>query len=204
MQTATTPHTSNLCPTCGARKVPGASACWQCGGAFAPQPAVQASPQRWLKIPWVGVIPFGLFFLPWAVAGPYWAHRVVSIAGLELALGRTLRGRAVLHEPLLWLVPLLSILLAVLLSQVRRLAPESRHWLLTATVAWIGFLLLVFKAVQWLWFDSSPGTGWVVRWLTSEYVVSVLAFLVSALSATRTWMDRRGFRPQSSSASSSS
>src|SRR3972149_7801891 len=94
-------HTSGACPACGARRVPGASACWQCGGTFATLPTAPASSLRWVKLPWVGVIPFGLFFMPWVIAGPYGVHRVISVAGLELALGRTLRGRLVPHEPLL-------------------------------------------------------------------------------------------------------
>lgn len=195
-------QTSGLCPACGARRVSEASACWQCGGTFATLPTAQAASPRRIKVPWVGVIPFGLFFLPWTVAGPYWAHRVVSIAGLELALGRTLRGRPVLHEPLLWLIPAISLLLAALLSRIYRQAPRSQHWLPIAITAWAGFLLLLFKAVQWLLGGPSPGTVWVVHWLTSEYLVSISAFFVSALSATRAWISSKGPRPQSSASPS--
>lgn len=202
VQAAITTHTIGPCPTCGARRVPGASACWQCGGAFAAPPTASVSPLRWVKMPWVGVIPFGLFFLPWVIAGRYGVHRVISIAGLELALGRTLRGRPVPHEPLLWLIPVASLLLAALLLRVHRRTPGPQHWLLVATVAWIGFLLLLFKAVQWLWVGPSPETVWVVHWLTSEYLVAGSAFFVSALSATRAWMGPRSPRPQSSSSPS--
>ncbi len=195
-------HTISPCPDCGARRVPGASACWQCGGTFAPLPTAPASPLRWVTVPWVGVIPFGLFFLPWIIAGPYGVHRVVSIAGLELAIGRTLRGRSVPHEPLLWFIPIASLLLAALLAWARRRTPEPRYWLLVATIAWGGFLLFLIKAVQWLWVSPSPGTPWVVHWLTTEYLVASSAFFVSGLSALRVWMGARSPRPQSSSSPS--
>ncbi|MDD5560104.1 hypothetical protein [Candidatus Methylomirabilis sp.] len=195
-------HTIGLCPDCGARRVPGASACWQCGGTFATPPTAPVSSLRWAKLPWAGVIPFGLFFLPWVIAGPYWAHRVISVAGLELALGQTLKGHPVPQEPLLWFIPAASLLLGALLFQAHRRTPESWHWLLVTITAWAGFLLLLFKAVQWLWASPAPGTGWVVHWLTTEYLVSGSAFLVSALSATRAWMGSRSPRPQPSSSPS--
>lgn len=194
-------HTVDLCPACGVRRVPGASACWQCGGALTAVPKTPVSPLRWVKVPWAGVLPFGLFFLPWVIAGPYWAHRVISVAGLELALGRTLRGRPVPQEPLLWLVPVASLLLAALLLRAGRRTPGPRHWLLVAITAWVPFLLLLIKAVQWLWASPSPGTGWVVHWLTTEYLVAGSAFFVSGLAATRVWMGPRSLRPQSSSSS---
>ncbi|WP_337287725.1 hypothetical protein [Candidatus Methylomirabilis sp.] len=202
VQQPMTIHTTGTCPNCAARRVPGASACWQCGGTFATLPTAQAPSQRWIKVPWVGVLPLGLFFLPWAVAGPYWAHRVVSIAGLELALGRTLRGRPVLHEPLLWLVPAISLLLAALLFRIYRRAPGPQYWLLAAITAWAGFLLLLFKAAQWLLGDPSPGAVWVVHWLTTWFLLTSAAFFVSALSAIRTWMSSTSPRPQSSSSPS--
>lgn len=192
------------CQACGARKVPGASACWQCGAIFTTLPTPSASPRRWVKAPWAGVIPLGLFFLPWVIAGRYGAHRVISVAGLELALGRTLRGRPIPQEPLLWLIPVASVLLAALLLRAYRRAPGPGHWLLVAVTAGAGFLLLVIKAVLWLWVDPSPEAAWVVHWLTSEYLVSGSAFLISALSAMRLWMDTRGPRSLSSSAASSS
>lgn len=194
-----TMHTTGVCPNCGARRVSGASACWQCGAAFATLPTAPVSSLRWAKLPWAGVIPFGLFFLPWVIASPYGVHRVISIAGLELALGRTLRGRSVPHELLLWLIPLASLLLAALLLRAHRRTPGPQYWLLVATVAWVGFLLLLFKAVQWLWIGSASETVWVVHWLTTEYLVAVAAFFVSALTSTRAWMGQRSPRPQSSS-----
>ncbi len=197
-------YTTGACPACGARRVPGASACWQCGGTFATTPpTAPASSLRWVTLPWVGVIPFGLFFLPWVIAGPYGVHRVLSVAGLELALGRTLRGRLVPHEPLLWLIPIASLLLAALLTWARRRTPGPRYWLLVATIAWGAFLLFLIKAVQWLWVSPSPGTPWVVHWLTTEYLVAISAFFVSGLSALRVWMGARIPRPQSSSSSPS-
>jgi hypothetical protein len=153
-------------------------------------------------LPWAGVIPLGFFFLPWVIAGRYGVHRVISIAGLELALGRTLRGRPVLHEPLLWLIPAASLLLAALLVLAPRRIPGPQRWLPVAIIAWAGFLLLLFKAVQWLWIDPPPETVWAVHWLTTEYLVSGSAFLVSALSATQAWMDSGSPRPQSSSSPS--
>lgn len=195
-------HTIGLCPDCGARRVPGASACWQCGGTFATLPPAPAPSLRWEKLPWAGVIPLGLFFLPWVIAGRYGVHRVISIAGLELALGRTLRGRPVLHEPLLWLIPAASLLLAALLLLAPRRTSGPQRWLPVAIIAWAGFLLLFIKAVQWLWIDPPPETVWVVHWLTTEYLVSGSAFLVSALAATRAWMDPRSSRPQPSSSPS--
>lgn len=151
---------------------------------------------------WAGAIPFGLFFLPWVIAGPYWAHRVISVSGLELALGRTLKGRPVPQEPLLWLIPIASLLLAALLFRAGRRIPGPQHWPLVASAAWAGFALLLIKAAQWLWAGPSPETGWVVHWLTTEYLVSGAAFCVSALSATRAWMGERNPRPQSSSSPS--
>lgn len=202
VQAAIATHTIGPCPTCGARRVPGASACWQCGGTFATLPTAPVSPLRWVKVPWVGVIPFWLFFLPWVIAGRYGVHRVISIAGLELALGRTLRGRPVPHEPLLWFIPVASLLLAALLAWARRRTPEPRYWLLVATIAWGAFLLLLIKAVQWLWVSPSPGTPWVAHWLTTEYLVAASAFFASGLSAMRVWMDARSPRPESSSSPS--
>jgi uncharacterized protein (DUF983 family) len=198
-----TMHTTGACPACGARRVSEASACWQCGGTFATLPTAPASSRRWVKVSWAGVIPFGLFFLPWVIAGPYWAHRVISVAGLELALGRTLKGRPVPQEPLLWLIPLASLLLAALLFRAGRQTPGPQYRLLVASTAWAGFLLLLIKAVQWLWAGPTPGAAWVVHWLTTEYLVSGAAFFVSALTATRAWMDSRGPRPQSSSSAPS-
>lgn len=195
-------HTVGACPACGARRVPGASACWQCGGAFATLPTAPASPPRWVKVPWVGVIPFGLFFLPWVIAGPYGVQHVISIAGLELALGRTLRGRPAPHEPLLWFIPIASLLLAALLTWARRRTPEPRYWPLVAIIAWAPFLLLLIKAVQWLWVSPSPGTPWVIHWLTTEYLVASSAFFVSGLSAMRAWRGARSPRPQPSSSPS--
>ena len=193
-----TTHTIGACPACGARRVPGADACWQCGGTFATLPKAPVSRLRWVQVPWVGVIPFGLFFLPWVIAGPYWAHRVISIAGLELALGRTLRGRPVPQEPLLWLIPVASLLLAALLFRARRQTPGPQHWLLVAMTAWVSFLLLLIKAVLWLWGNPSPGTSWVMHWLTTEYLLTGLAFFVSGLAAMRAWAGARSPRPQSS------
>lgn len=194
-------HTIGTCPACGARRVPEASACWQCGGTFGAVPRAPVSPRRWVKLPWVGVIPFGLFFLPWVIIGRFGVHRVISVAGLELALGRTLRGRPVPHEPLLWLIPGASLLLAVLLLWAYRRTPGPRYWLLVAITAGIPFLLLLIKAVQWLWI-SPPGTVWVVHWLTSEYLFTGLAFFVSALTAMRAWMGARSPRLQSFPSSS--
>ncbi|MDE2059951.1 MAG: hypothetical protein KGL31_05055 [candidate division NC10 bacterium] len=192
------------CPACGARKVSGASACWQCGAVFAALPTTPVSPRRWDKVAWVGVIPLGLFFLPWVIAGQYGVHRVISIAGLELALGRTLRGHTIPHEPLLWLIPGASLLLAALVLRTYRRTPGSRHWLLVAIIAWVAFLLLLVKAVQWLWVGPPPvpETVWVVHWLTTEYLFTGATFLISALAATRTWMGPSSPRPQSSSSSS--
>lgn len=201
-QALMTTHAIGTCPDCGARRVPGASACWQCGGTFATLPTAPASSLRWAKLPWAGVIPFGLFFLPWVIAGRYGVHRVISIAGLELALGRTLRGRPVPHEPLLWLIPAASLLLAALLLRAPRRTSGPQRWLPVAIIAWAGFLLLLIKAVQWLWVDPSPDTVWVVHWLTTEYLVSGSAFLVSALTATRAWMGSGSPRPQPSSSPS--
>jgi hypothetical protein len=195
-------HTSGACPACGARRVPGASACWQCGGAFATLPTPPVPPLRWANLPWVGVIPFGLFFLPWVVAGPYGVHRVISVAGLELCLGRALRGRPVPYEPLLWFIPIASLLLAALLRWAHRRTPEPRYWLLVTAIAWGAFLLLLIKAVQWLLVSPSPGTPWVVHWLTTEYLVVSSAFFVSGLSALRMWLGARIPRPQSSSSPS--
>lgn len=196
-------HPINTCPTCGARRVSGASACWQCGVAFvAPPPPTPVSPRRWLKVPWAGVIPLGLFFLPWVIIGRYGVHRVISVSGLELALGRSLRGRLVPHEPLLWLIPCVSLLLAALLLLAYRRTPGPWHWLLVALTAGGGFLLLLTKAVLWLWVEPAPESIWVVHWLTSEYLAAVAAFLVSALAATRTWMDARSPRSQPSSSPS--
>ena len=198
-----TTHAIGACQACGARRVPGASACWQCGGTFATLPTAPVSPLRWVQVPWAGVIPFGLFFLPWVIAGPYWAHRVISVAGLELALGQTLRGRPVPHEPLLWLIPGASLLLAALLLRARRRTPGPRDWLLVAITAWVPFLLLLIKAVQWLWVIPSPGSVWVVHWLTTEFLVAESAFFVSGLAAMRAWMGARSPRPQQSSSSPS-
>lgn len=192
-------HAIDLCPACGARRVSGASACWQCGGAFTAAPKAPVSSFQWVRLPWAGVIPLGLFFLPWVVVGRYGVHRVISIAGLELALGRTLRGRSVLHEPLLWLIPIISLLLVILLVRVYRRTSEPRRWLLVAITAWAGFALLLFKAVQWLWASPSPETVWVVHWLTTEYLVSGSAFLLSALAATRAWTESKNSRSQLSS-----
>ena len=196
-------HPIGACQSCGARKVPGASACWQCGVVFAAvPPTTPAALQRWVKAPWAGVIPLGLFFLPWVIVGRYRAHRVMSVAGLELALGQSLRGRPVPHEPLLWLIPCVSLLLAVLLFRAYRRTPGPGHWLLVATTAGAGFLLLLIKAAQWLLVEPPAGPVWVVHWLTTEYLVSGTAFLVSALTAMRSWMDARGPRPMSSSSPS--
>lgn len=195
-------HPIGVCPACGARKVPEASACWQCGATFTALPTAPVSPRRWDKVPWAGVIPLGLFFLPWVIAGRYGAHRVISIAGLELALGRTLRGHSIPHEPLLWLIPVASLLLAALLFRARRRTPEPRYWLLVAIIAWAAFLLLLIKAVQWLWASPSHETPLVVHWLTTEYLVASSAFFVSGLSAMRVWMDTKSPRPQSSSSPS--
>lgn len=203
--TPTNTHTSESCPDCGARRVPGASACWQCGGTFATRPPAPVSSLRRIKVQWAGVIPFGLFFMPWVIIGRYGAyrvHRVISVAGLELALGRTLRGRIVPHEPLLWLIPAAALLLAALLFWARRRTPGTRYWLLMASTAWAAFLLLLIKAGQWLWFSPSPGTALVVHWLTSEYLLTSLAFFVSGVAAMRAWMDARHPRPQSSSSPS--
>ena len=198
-----TTHTIGTCETCGARRVPEASACWQCGGTFATLPTAPVSPLRWVKVPWAGVIPLGLFFLPWVIVGRYGVHRVISIAGLELAIGRTLRGRPVPHEPLLWLIPGASLLLAALLLRAHRRTPGPRYWLLVAITAWVPFLLLLIKAVQWRGVSPSPGSVWgVAHWLTSAYLLTGLAFFVSALSAMRAWMGARSPRPQSSSSSS--
>lgn len=196
-------HPINTCPTCGARRVSGASACWQCGIVFVAPPPTPVSPRRWLKVPWAGVIPLGLFFLPWVIIGRYGVHRVISVSGLELALGQSLRGRLVPHEPLLWLVPCVSLLVAaLLLLRAHRRIPEPGHWLLVAITAGGGFLLLLIKAVQWLLVEPAPESIWVVHWLTSEYLISVSAFLVSALTAMRAWLDTRGPRSQPSSSSS--
>lgn len=193
-------HPIGACQSCGARKVPGASACWQCGAIFAAvPPTTPAAPRRLVRAPWAGVIPLGLFFLPWVIVGRYGVHRVISVAGLELALGQSLRGRPVPHEPLLWLIPCVSLLLVALLLRAYRRTPAPGHWLLVATAAGAGFLLLLIKAVQWLLVGPPPGAVWVVHWLTSEYLVSSSAFLVSALTAMRAWMDARGPRPLSSS-----
>ncbi|MBZ0168371.1 membrane protein [Candidatus Methylomirabilis lanthanidiphila] len=194
------------CQSCGARKVTGASACWQCGVRFTALPRTPAAPQRWTKAPWAGVVPLGLFFLPWVIAGRYGVHRVISIAGLELALGQSLRGRPVPYEPLLWLIPVASLLLVALLVRTYRRTPGPGHWLLIAITAWAGFLLLLIKAVQWLWVGPSPApeTIWVVHWLTTWFLLTSSAFLMSALAATRSWMDARGPRPLSSSSSPSS
>lgn len=197
-----TTHTIGTCEACGARRVPEASACWQCGRTFATLPTVPVAPPRWVKVPWAGVIPLGLFFLPWVIVGRYGVHRVISIAGLELALGRTLKGRPVPQEPLLWLIPGASLLLAALLLWAHRRTPGPRYWLLVAITAWVPFLLLLTKAVQWLWISPSPGTTWVVHWLTSEYLFTGSAFFVSALAAMRAWMSARSPWPQSSSAPS--
>lgn len=196
-------HPIGTCQSCGARKVQGASACWQCGTIFAAvPPTTPTAPRRWVKAPWAGVIPLGLFFLPWVIVGRYGVHRVISVAGLELALGQSLRGRPVPHEPLLWLIPCVSLLLIALLLRAYRRPPGPRHWLFVATAAGAGFLLLLIKAVQWLLVESPPGAVWVVHWLTSEYLVSSAAFLVSALTAMRAWMDAKGPRPLSSSSPS--
>lgn len=195
-------HTIGACPACGARRVPGASACWQCGGTFTTLPTPPVPRQRWVTVPWAGVIPFGLFFLPWVIIGRYGVHRVISITGLELAIGRTLRGRSVPHEPLLWFIPIASLLLAALLAWARRRTPEPRYWLLVAIIAWAPLLLLLIKAVQWLWVSPSPKTVWVVHWLTTEYLVAASAFFVSGLSAMRAWRGARSPRPQSSSSPS--
>lgn len=195
-------HPIGTCQSCGARRVSGASACWQCGAVFATLPTTPVSPRRWVKAPWAGVIPLGLFFLPWVIVGRYGVHRVISVAGLELALGQSLRGRPVPHEPLLWLIPCVSLLLAALLFRAYRRTPGPRHWLLIAITAGGGFLLLLIKAVQWLWVGPPPGAVWIVHWLTSEYLVTVSAFLVSALAALRTWMDARSPRSQPSSSPS--
>src|SRR5574337_232398 len=141
-------HPIGACPACGARKVSGASACWQCGAVFAALPRAPVSPRRWDKAPWVGVVPLGLFFLPWVIAGRYGVHRVISIAGLELALGRTLRGHDIPHEPLLWLIPVASLLLTALLLRTRRRTVGPGYWLIIAIIAWAAFLLLLVKAVQ--------------------------------------------------------
>ncbi len=197
-------HPINACQSCGARKVPSASACWQCGAIFAVLPTTPAAPRRWDKAPWVGVIPFGLFFLPWVIAGRYGAHRVISVAGLELALGRTLKGHDVPPEPLLWLIPVASLLLAALLLRAYRPTAEPWHWLLIAIIAWAAFLLLLVKAVLWLWVGPSPAPEavWAVHWLTTWFVLTSSAFCMSALAATQAWMDARGPRPLSSSSPS--
>ncbi len=195
-------HTIDPCPACGARRVAEASACWQCGVTFATLPTAPASRLSRVKFPWAGVIPFGLFFLPWVIAGRYGVYRVVTIAGLELALGRTLRGQIVPYEPLLWLIPVVSLALGALLFRAYRQASGPRHWLPIAIIAWAGFLLMLIKAVQWLWTEPSPETIWVIHWLTSEYLASGAAFLVSALAATRMWLDLRNLGPQSSSSPS--
>lgn len=195
-------HPIGTCQSCGARRVSGASACWQCGAVFATLPTTPVSPRRWVKAPWAGVIPLGLFFLPWVIVGRYGVHRVISVAGLELALGQSLRGRPVPHEPLLWLIPCVSLLLAALLLLAYRRTPGPSHWLFIAITAGGGFLLLLIKAVQWLWVGPSSEAIWVVHWLTSEYLVTVSAFLVSALAALRTWMDARSPRSQPSSSPS--
>lgn len=195
-------HPIVTCQACSARRVSGASACWQCGITFATLPTTSISRRRWVKAPWAGVIPLGLFFLPWVIVGRYGVHRVVSVAGLELALGQSLRGRPVPHEPLLWLIPFVSLLLAALLIRVYRLTPGPGHWLLIAITAGGGFLLLLVKAVQWLWVEPLPGAVWVVHWLTTEFLVSGSAFLVSALAALRIWIDARGPRHQPTTAPS--
>lgn len=195
-------HPIGTCQSCGARKVSDASACWQCGAIFAALPKTPAAPQRWVKAPWAGVIPLGLFFLPWVIVGRYGVHRVISVAGLELALGQSLKGRPVPYEPLLWLIPFASLLLVGLLLRAYRRTPAPRHWLLIAMTAGGGFLLLLIKAVQWLWIGPSSEAVWVVHWLTSEYLISSSSFLISALTAMRSWMDARGPRPLSSSSPS--
>jgi hypothetical protein len=195
-------HPISTCPTCGARRVSAASACWQCGVVFATLPTTPRAPRRWLKAPWAGVIPLGLFFLPWAIIGRYGVHRVISVSGLELALGRSLRGRLVPHEPLLWLIPCVSLLLAALLLLAYRRTPGPGHWLLIASTAGGGFLLLLIKAVQWLWVEPSSEVIWVVHWLTTWFLLTGSAFCVSALTAMRTWMDARGPRSLSSSSAS--
>src|SRR5574337_641586 len=137
-----------VCQTFGSRRVPGANACWQCGAVFATLPTAPIAPRRWVNAPWAGVIPAGLFFLPWVIAGRYGGHRVISIAGLELALGRTLKGHDIPHEPLLWLIPVASLLLTALLLRTRRRTVGPGHWLIIAIIAWAAFLLLLVKAVQ--------------------------------------------------------
>lgn len=189
------------CQSCGARKVPGASACWQCGVVFATLPTTPATPGRWVKLPWAGVLPLGLFFLPWVIVGRYAGHRVISVAGLELALGQSLRGRPVPHEPILWLIPCVSLLLAVLLFRAYRRAPEPGRWLLIAATAGVGFLLLAIKTVQWLLIEPPSEAVWVIHWLTSEYLVSISAFLISAFTALRASIDAKGPQPLSSPSS---
>lgn len=197
-------HPIGTCQSCGARKVRSASACWQCGARFSALPTTPASPRPSVKAPWVGVIPLGLFFLPWVIAGRYGVHRVISIAGLELALGQTLKGHDIPHEPLLWLIPGASLLLVALLLHTHRQTVGSRHWLAVAIIAWAAFLLLFVKAVQWLWVGPSPAPEavWVVHWLTTWFLLTSAAFLLSGLAAVRLWMGAGGPRPQPSSSSS--
>jgi len=192
------------CQSCGARKVSGASACWQCGVVFAALPRMPEAPRYRVEIPWVSVAPLVLFFLPWVIIGRYAAHRVISAAGLELALGRTLHGQDIPHEPLVWLIPAASLLLAVLLLRARRRTVGSGHWLTIAIIDWAAFLLLLDKALQWLWVGpSSPAeTIWAVHWLTSWFLLTGGAFLLSGLAATRAWLGMGGPGSQSSSSPS--
>ncbi len=131
-------------------------------------------------------------------------HRVISIAGLELALGQTLKGHDIPYEPLLWLIPGASLLLVALLLRTHRRTVGSRHWLAVAIIAWAAFLLLFVKAVQWLWVGPfpAPEAVWVMHWLTTWFLLTSAAFLLSGLAAARLWMGAGGPRPQPSSTSS--
>lgn len=186
-ETTTTRMTG--CPNCGAGRVAGARDCWQCGAAL-PEPSPPRAPQTLgLRLPWVGVLPAGLFFLPWVIASPYGGRLVIPLAGLELALGWTFNGRQIPREPLFWLVPLASVGLAALLLLERRGVRTARLWLLVAVTAWAPVLPLLVKAGWWMWGSYSQGVHLIVRFVSGWYVLTCLAYLVAGLAAIRESID---------------
>lgn len=181
------------CPSCGAGRVAGARDCWQCGSALPEPTPPRAHLTVSVRLPWVGVVPVALFFLPWLIASPHGGRQVVPVAGLELAMGWTFHGHSIPWEPLFWLIPLASAGLMLLLLLERRGTRSPGLWFLVALTAWAPVPLLLVKATSWIWSMHSYGASWTVRFVSGWYVLTCLAYVVAGFGATREWLSARRY-----------
>ncbi|GEM_PF-5192939 len=172
-----------FCQGCGTRRVNDNRFCLQCGQAF-PETGVSSTqktdPGKMLS--WAGPLGLIFFFLPWITVSCQMGGPTVTFSGWELANGIAIAGQKVPGQPILFLVPLASVvLLIMILAQRQAMSADSPVVFVQVGAAAVPLALMIIKYVSWVDDIRKNGAGLINMSLHVGFVLTALTFLCAAV-----------------------